>query len=92
MRVYVGVIKSRFVQIPLIYDRIMHSLAAKRKYESSTKQCTSLTVFIDIAFWKKVRVSHLLQQMSEVAITSNCDFGHLVAYKRSNNMILIELM
>ena len=40
-------------------------LAAKRKYEWSTRQCTSLTVSIDIAFWKKARV---LQQLSEVTI------------------------
>ena len=43
-------------------------LAAKRKYEWSTRQCTSLTVSIDIALWKKARVSHLLQQLSEVTI------------------------
>ena len=37
-------------------------LAVKRKYEWSTRQCSS----IDIAFWKKARVSHLLQQLSDV--------------------------
>ena len=37
-------------------------LASKCKYERCTRQCTSLTVSIDIETWKKARVFHLLHQ------------------------------